>query len=151
MPQLFYLVVDGAVLLDVGIGGGNVSLRLVVVVIADKVLHGVLREKLLELAAKLRRQRFVVRQHQRGAVQPLDNVRHGKGLAAAGHALQGLHTVAGFYAFYQRVYCLRLVAGGLKRRYQFKTVCRHMPSLLAFLPVSIVAQICREHKFVLRI
>ena len=130
MTQLFDLVVDGAVLLDVGIGGGDVGFRLVVVVVADKVLHRVFREKLLELAAQLGRQRFVVGQYQGGAVQPLDDIGHGKGFAAAGHALQRLHPVAGLDALYQGVNGLRLVAGGLKRRYQTKTILTHSALLL---------------------
>ena len=130
MTQLFDLVIDGAVLLDVGIGGGDVGFRLVVVVVADKVLHRVFREKLLELAAQLGRQRFVVGQHQGGAVQPLDDIGHGKGFAAAGHALQRLHPVAGLDALYQGVNGLRLVAGGLKGRYQMKTILTHSALLL---------------------
>ncbi len=129
MAQLFYLLIDGAVLLNVGIGGGDVGFRLVVVVVAHKVFHSILREELLELAAQLRRQRFIVGQHQRGPVDALDDIGHGEGFAAAGHALQGLHPVAGLYAFYQGIYGLRLVTGGLERGYQFKSVFAHTPSL----------------------
>ena len=129
MAQLFYLLIDGAVLLNVGIGGGDVGFRLVVVVVAHKVFHRILREELLELAAQLRRQRFIVGKYQRGPVDALDDIGHGEGFAAAGHALQRLHPVAGFYAFYQGIYGLRLVAGGLERGYQFKSVFAHTPSL----------------------
>ncbi len=53
MAQLVDLVVDGGVLLDVGVGGGDVGFGLVVVVVGDKILHRVIREELLELAVKL--------------------------------------------------------------------------------------------------
>ncbi len=45
------LVVDRRVLLDVGVGRGEVRLGLVVVVVGDEVLDPVLREELSELAA----------------------------------------------------------------------------------------------------
>ena len=61
-------------------------LRLVVIVVADEVLHRVVGEKRAELGTQLRRQRFVVCQHQRGAVALGNDVGHGKGLAGAGDA-----------------------------------------------------------------
>ena len=129
MAQLFYLLIDGAVLFDVGIGGGDIGLRLVVVVVAHKVFHRIFGEEFLEFAAKLGGKSLIVGKYQRGPVDALDDIGHGKGLAAAGHALQGLHPVAGLYAFYQGIYGLRLVAGGLERGYQFKLVFAHTPSL----------------------
>ena len=136
MAQLFYLIVDGAVLFDVGIGGGDIGLRLVVVVVADEILHRIFGEEFLEFAAKLGGKGLIVGQHQRGPVDALDDIGHGKGLAAAGYALQGLHPVARLDAFYQCVYGLRLVAGRLKGRYQFKTICTHSSSsIILFHPV----------------
>jgi hypothetical protein len=41
--QLVQLVVDGGVLFDVDVAGGDVGLGLVVVVVADEVLDGVRR------------------------------------------------------------------------------------------------------------
>ena len=75
------LVVDGAVLLDEGVRGGNVGFGLVVVVVGHEVAHGVVREELLELARQLGRQRLVVGDHQRGPVGLGDDVGHGEGLA----------------------------------------------------------------------
>ena len=49
-----------------------------------------MREKLLELVIELRRERFVVRQHQRRAVRLFDELGHGERLAGAGHAEQNL-------------------------------------------------------------
>ncbi|GAI17284.1 unnamed protein product, partial [marine sediment metagenome] len=39
--------------LNVGISAGDIGFRLVVVVIADEVFYGVIREELLELGAEL--------------------------------------------------------------------------------------------------
>jgi hypothetical protein len=49
---------------NVGIRHGNVSFRLVVVVIADEVLDGIVGEKLPQFVTELSRQGFVMGQHQ---------------------------------------------------------------------------------------
>ena len=59
--QALDLLVDRRVLLDEGVARRDVRLRLVVVVVADEVLDGVLREEALELRVELRRQGLVVR------------------------------------------------------------------------------------------
>ena len=62
------LFVDGGVFLDVHVGLGDVGLRLVVIVVADEVLHRVVREELLELAVELGRQGLVVGQTRVGTL-----------------------------------------------------------------------------------
>ena len=90
MAHAVDLLVDGAVLLDIGVGARDIGFRLVVVVIGDEILDRVLREELLELAVELGRQRLVGRQDQRRALQRLDHLGHGEGLARAGDAQQHL-------------------------------------------------------------
>ena len=63
VPQHVDLLVDRRRHNDVGIADRNVGLRLIVVVIGDEVLNGILG-KLPQLVAELRRQGFVVGQHQ---------------------------------------------------------------------------------------
>ena len=58
--QFFDLVIDAQILLDVGICDGRIRLRLVVVVIGDKVLYGIFREERLEFSIQLRCQSLVV-------------------------------------------------------------------------------------------
>ena len=111
--QAVDLLVGGGVLFDVGVGMGDVGLGLVVVVIADEILHGVVGEELPELLAKLGRQRLIVGQHQRGALHLLDDLGHGVGLAGAGDAQQHLLPQAVFDALGQLFDGLGLVAGGL--------------------------------------
>ena len=69
---------------------GDIGLRLVVVVVGDEVLHRVVGEKLLELLAQLGGQDLVVGQHQGGALDGLDDLGHGVGLARAGDAQKDL-------------------------------------------------------------
>ena len=111
VAQLIYLLVDVRVFLDVGVGAGDIGLRLVVVVVADEVLHGVVGEELLELGVELGGQRLVVADDQGGALHPLDDVGHGEGLAAAGDAQQGLVLIALLQPLHQLIHRLGLVAG----------------------------------------
>ena len=96
VAQLVDLVVDAGVLLDVGVGGGNVGLGLVVVVVGDEVADRVVREQALELVVELGGERLVGRDHQRRLVHVGDHVGHREGLARAGDAEQHLlaHAVA---------------------------------------------------------
>ncbi len=68
----------------------DVRLGLVVVIIRHKKLDGVVGKKLLELGAKLRRKRLVVRQDKRRAVDFLDDLCHRIRLARAGYAQERL-------------------------------------------------------------
>ena len=68
MAQALDFIIDGGILFDIRVRVGDVCLGLIVVVVRDKILDSVFREKLAELRAQLRGERFVVRQHERRAV-----------------------------------------------------------------------------------
>jgi hypothetical protein len=115
-PHLLDMLVDRSILFDVGIGRRHVGFRLVIVVIGDEIFHGVIREKGLHLAVKLRRQRLVGRQHQRRPLHGGDDVGDGEGLAAAGDAQQGLMGQPRRSSRPTRRGSRGLIAGGLKGR-----------------------------------
>ena len=133
------LLVDGGILFDVGIAGGDVGLGLVVVVIADEIFHRAVREKGAQLAAQLGGQRFVVGQHQRGLLDFFDDGGHGEGFAAAGNAQQHLILEALLYAVGQRFNSGRLIASGRVGRFQNKFVHGMVPFLCV---ASIIARRC---------
>jgi hypothetical protein len=110
VAHLVDLVVDGRVLLDVRVGGRDVRLRLVVVVVAHEVADRVLREEGPELVVELRRERLVRRDHERRLVHVRDHVRDGERLPAAGDAEQHLVRGAGAYTLGERDDRLRLIA-----------------------------------------
>ena len=89
------LLVDRRVLLDVEVPAGDVGLGLVVVVVGDEELHGVLGEVGPELVAELGRERLVVGDHQRRALELLHDPRHRHRLAGAGGAEQRGVALAG--------------------------------------------------------
>ncbi len=72
-----------AFLLDVGVRARHISLGLVVVVVADEIFDRVFGKEALELAIELRGEDLVRCEHQRRALQLLDHLGHGEGLAAA--------------------------------------------------------------------
>ncbi len=127
VAQAVDLLVDGGVLFDVGIGGGDVGLRLIIVVVAHKVFHRAVREEGAQLAAQLGCQRFVVRQHQRGLLHPFDDGGHGKGLAAAGNAQQHLIALAAEHAVCQRLDGGGLIAAGGIGSLEHKTIHGGLP------------------------
>ena len=110
-PEPGDVVVLGRVLLDVEIGLRDVRLGLVVVVVGDEVLDRVRREELAELVAELRGERLVVGDHERGALDLLDDPGHRRGLARAGRAEHRLEPLARVEALGQLRDRLRLVAG----------------------------------------
>ena len=114
--QAVEFLVDGEVFFYVFVGRGDVGLRLVVVVVADEVLHGVLGEELLELGVELCGQRLVVAEDERGLLHALYHVGHGEGLARTRHAEQRLGVGSGSDGARQLVDGLRLVARGLVLR-----------------------------------
>ena len=105
------LVVDRRVLLDVGVGGREVGLGLVVVVVGDEELDPVLGEELAQLRGELGGQGLVGLDDQGRALGRLDGPGDGGRLAAAGDALEGLVAVAPAHALGQGGDGRRLVAG----------------------------------------
>ena len=87
-------LVYAAFLLDIGVGPRHIGLGLVIVVIADEIFDRIVRKEALELAIELRREDLVGREDQRRALQLLDHLRHGEGLARSGNAQQHLIALA---------------------------------------------------------
>jgi hypothetical protein len=108
------LVVDRRVLLDVGVGRGDVGLGLVVVVVADEVLDRVVGQEVAELVGQLRGQRLVRCHHQAGPLDALQHLGGGEGLARAGGAQQRDRPLPRLEGLGDLIDGLRLVAGGLE-------------------------------------
>ena len=116
------VLVDRRVLLDVRVRRRDVRFRLVVVVVRDEVLDCVVREEAFQLAVQLRRQRLVVRQHQRRPAETPDDVGNRHRLSGSGHAKQGLEPVSPVKPLGQFRNRFWLIARGRERRLKVK--CR---------------------------
>ena len=88
--HLLYVFIDGCVFFDIGITGRDVGLRLVVIVIGNKVFHCIIGKELPHLSVQLRRQGLVRREDQRGTLHFLNKVGNGEGLAGTRYAQQRL-------------------------------------------------------------
>ena len=88
--HLLDVLVDRRVLLDIGVGGGQIGFRLVVVIVRDEVLHCVVGKELPHLSVELRGQSLVRGEHDGGPLHRLDHAGHAVGLAAARDPQQGL-------------------------------------------------------------
>ena len=88
--HLLHVLVDRGVLLDVGVGRGDVRLGLVVVVVGDEVLDRVAGEEFAHLAVELGREGLVGREHQGRPLNGANDVGDGEGLSGPGHPEQGL-------------------------------------------------------------
>ena len=118
--HLFNVLVDGRVFLNEQVALGHIGLRLVVVVVADKIFHRVLRKKLAKLTVELRRQRFIGRKHNGRSPQAGNHIGHGEGFSRASHTQQGLKDLPIRHAFHQFVDRLGLVASRRIRLVQLK-------------------------------
>ena len=108
--ELIDLVVDGEVFLNVGVGGRQIGLRLIVVVVGDVIFHGVLGEESLHLLIELCGERLVVTQYQRRLSHVGDDVGNGEGFTRTGNAEEHLCRFALLDAFGELSDGLRLVA-----------------------------------------
>ena len=109
------LLVDRGVFFDVDVALGDVGFGLIVVVIADEVMHCVVRKELLELRIELGGKRLVVRYDERRPLDGLDDVGHRERLARSGHAHQHLVLFSIAHTGHEFFDGLRLISGGLER------------------------------------
>ena len=107
--QSVYLLVDSQVLLDIGVGSRQIGLWLVVVIIADIILHRILWEEAPHFLIQLGGQRLVVRQDEHGFTYVGNDVGNGKRLTRTRHAQQHLGLVATTDAVRQLADSFRLV------------------------------------------
>ena len=121
-PQLVDLIVDHRILCNIRIAGRYICLRLIVIIIRDKILHGVFRKEFLHFTVELSGKRLVMRNDQCRPVQGLDHIGHRKCLAGSGHAQQSLELISFLKPLHQVLNSLRLVACRLIFRMQYKMI-----------------------------
>src|SRR5208337_2752600 len=112
MPEPVYIVIYHGIFLYIGICGGYICFRLIIVIIAYEKLHCVLWEQLFEFPVQLRCQRLVVSNNKSRFFEVGNNMCNSKCLARAGNAEEYLMLEVLNYPFGQFIYRLRLVSFG---------------------------------------
>ena len=142
------LLVDRGVLLNVCVRGRDVGLGLVIIVVADEVLHAAVGEEGLQFRAELGREGLVVGDNEGGPLDLLDDGGHRKRLAGAGHAEEHLGVHALLNAGREGLDGLGLVAGGLVGGFQdeFAGEFGHGVASFRGIGVLIIAQVRADVK-----
>ncbi len=109
--QAVDVLVDGRVFFNVGVGGRNIRLGLIVVVVRDEILHRVLRKQRLVLRVQLGGENLVGREDQGGTIQRFQRLADRKGFPAAGDAQKDLMTPPFADSRDERFYGPRLISG----------------------------------------
>ena len=120
MPHLIDRIVHGCVFGNVRVALGNIGFRLVVIVVADEILHRVVGKELFEFLIELAGQRLVMDQNQRGLLHLRDHIGHGKGLAGSSDTKQRLVPPASRNSGDQLVDGLPLISTGLEWGFELK-------------------------------
>ena len=111
VAQTLDLLVDGGVLLDIGVRLRDICLWLVVVVVGHEVLDRIVGQQLAELVGELGRERLVGRHDQRRPLHPLDEPCCRGALAGAGGSQEHDVALPCLDALHQVLDGLRLISG----------------------------------------
>ena len=120
VAQTLHLLIDGGVLLNERIGLRHVRLRLVVVVVRDEILHRIIRQQLAQLIRQLRRQSFILHEHQSRTLHCLNQPGCGRGLTGTGSAHQHNVLLTVLHTLGELGDSLRLITGRLEGADYFK-------------------------------
>jgi len=111
---------------------------LIVIVIRDKVFHCVVRKEFFEFIVELSGEGLVGSDDEGGAIDPSNDVGHGKGLPRARYPFEDHVLDSGFYPLRKSTNGPRLIAGGLEFAYQLefgsKGALGHSVRALGFFP-----------------
>jgi hypothetical protein len=110
MPHTIYLFIDRSFFFNIGIGLGQIGLGLVIIVIADKISHRVIREKRFKLIVKLGCKSFIMSEHQGRFLHLFYDVGNSISFSGSRYPEQSLGTWAGSQALDQFFYGLGLVS-----------------------------------------
>src|SRR5215471_214898 len=114
MAHLIDVLVDGCIFFNVGIRSWDIGFWLIVIVVADKILHRIVRKELRKFAVELRCQRLVRGEDQGRLLHPRNHRGHGVRLPRPGYPEESLVLDAAVDALDQCLDGLRLITGRLK-------------------------------------
>src|SRR5438093_5199622 len=130
VAHLIDVLVDRRIFFDVGIRGWDIGFRLVVIVVADKILHRIVWKEARKFAVQLRCQSFIRGQDEGRLLHPFNHRGHGVRLTRSSHTEEGLMLDTARDTLDQVLDGVRLVAGWLKIGDKGKSI--HNPRLYSF-------------------
>src|SRR5215813_514144 len=130
MAHLIDVLIDCRIFFNVGIRSWDVGFWLIVIVVADKILHRIVRKELRKFAVELRCQRLIGGKDQGRLLHPRDHRGHGVRLPRPGHSEEGLVLDTAVDALDQCLDGLWLITGRLKIGDKGKSI--HSATLYSF-------------------
>ena len=97
--QLINFIIDRRIFRNISVRLWHIRFRLIIIIVGNKILDGILREKFFHFSVQLPRQCLVVGNNQRWLIQCLNDICHRKGLSRTGHTQQRFKLVAFFESF----------------------------------------------------
>ena len=128
MAQLINFIIDRGILFDIGIRTWYIRFGLIIIIIADEILHRIFGEELLQLVIKLCRKGFIMRNDQSRLLDFLNDICHREGFARACYPQQSLEFQALLEALRNFFNRLRLITGRFIFRYHFEFVLHFFSS-----------------------
>ena len=111
--QFIDFLVDRGIFCDISIRGRHICLRLIIIIIGNKIFHSVFRKEFFELPIQLCRQCLIMRDNQCRLIQCSYDICHRKCFSRTRNSQQGLELVALLKALHQCLNRLWLVTGWL--------------------------------------
>ena len=137
-PHPVDLIIHRRILGNIRVALRHIRLRLIIIIIGDKILHRIVRKKLPKLTVQLGCKRLIVRNHQRRLVHRRDHIRHRERLARPGDPEQRLKLIPCPEPLHKLLNRLRLIPRRLIRRYQFKMIHNFVPDEFSLFGTKIV-------------
>ena len=109
MPHLVNLLVNRRIFLNIRVGLQNIRLRLIIIIVTDKVFNGIMGKKIFKLPKELGCQGFVRGNHKGRSLNLCNDIGYREGLAGTGNSEEHLMAEAFFHAFSQRINGMVLV------------------------------------------
>ena len=113
-------VIDRCFFFNIGSRTRQITLRLIVIKIRHEIMHRIIRKECLKFCCKLGCKGFIVRNHQSGLLDLLNNISHRKSLPSSCRTKQGYFLFPLIKSFRNLSDCFGLVASRLISRFELK-------------------------------
>src|SRR3989344_1792717 len=114
MTKTINLLIDHGVLLNASVGSRDIGLRLIIIVIGNKIVNRVIGKKIFILLCELGSQSFIMSNNQSWLLVISNDVRHRESFARSRDTKKGLVFETALKTSRKRGDRRRLIAGGVE-------------------------------------